>query len=292
MIDAEDILTLPNQAPLNVLPEAAAPGAAWFQLNEADFGAEDVLNLADELPGLQPLPQPSEFQFQATLPLRCTAPLSEVFALTDYANLDQFGFTSHGEIVGLPPPHTLYETLALAPPAQFEESSLAAELAARLGTVETPAETTVETEKHVVFELAGARYAVPMEQVLEVCEFEQITPVFNMPEWVMGITNLRGDIISVVDLRQLLASSAEPAARRPPLRNLLVVQTQRGDLTTCLAVESMQGLAQAPAAEIQQVERVHGDGLTPYTRGFFAQGDDLLSMLNLESLLRSLEITG
>ncbi len=295
MIDAEDILTLPSEAALELLPELlpenAAPTAESFQFTGADFGEDDVLSLADELPALQPLPQPQGFRFQDTLPLRRPELLSGEISLTDFARPDEFEFEHLGEIVDLPQ-NTPHDSMVSAATEQFEQSSLAAELAARLAAVELPAETPVKAEKHVVFALAGAKYAVPMEQVLEVCEFEQFTPVFNVPEWVMGITNLRGDIISVVDLRHFLDSSAEAAARRQPLRNLVVVQTQRGDLTACLAVESMLGQAQAPTAEIQQVERVLGDGLTPHTRGFFAQGDELLSMLNLESLLRSLEIIG
>lgn len=294
MIDAEDILTLPSEAPLELLPELllenAEPREDYFQLTGADFEDDDVLSLADESPVLQPLPQAREIQFRETTPLRRTEPLSAKIPLPAFASPDNFAFEHLSELLDLPP-QTAQEALALAPAEQFEPSALAAELAARLAAVEIPVEPPFGAEKHVVFSLAGASYAVPMEQVLEVCDLEQFTPVINMPEWVMGITNLRGDIISVVDLRHFLDNSADTAARRQPLRNLVVVQTQRGDLTTCLAVESMLGLAQAPATEIQKVERVFGDGLTPHTRGFFAQGDELLSMLNLESLLRSLEIS-
>lgn len=293
MIDAEDILTLPSESSLEFLPELLPditdPMDELFQLTEADFGDDDILSLADDLPGLQPLPQLREVQVEDTL--RCTEPLNWMAAPMAESNSGQAGFEHVGEIAAWPKT-VEHQPFALAPPEQLDQSSLAAELAARLAAVEIPAEPLAEAEKHVVFALAGAKYAVPMEQVLEVCDLDQFTPVINMPDWVMGITNLRGDIISVVDLRHFLTTSADAAARRQPLRNLVVVQTQRGDLTTCLAVESMLGLAQAPTAEIQKVDRVLGDGLTPHTRGFFAQGDELLSMLNLESLLRSLEISG
>lgn len=293
MIDVEDILTLPSEFPLELLPELLTDGdgptGEFFQLTEAGFAEDDVLSLADELPVLRPLPQPQEFQVQE--PLRHTEPLSRFAALANAINPDNFSFEYSGEVTGQLN-NAPCNPLTLAPFEQAEQPSFAAELAARLAALEIPDESPVEAEKHVVFALVGAKYAVPMDQVLEVCELEQFTPVINVPEWIMGITNLRGDIISVVDLRHFLTTSTDAATRRQPLRNLVVVQTQQGDLTTCLAVESMLGMAQAPTAEIQKVERVLGDGLTPYTRGFFAQGDELLSMLNLESLLRSLEISG
>lgn len=292
MMDAENILTLPGESLLELLPELLLDGpepiADYVQFSEADFGEEDILSLADELSVVQPLPQPLEFQMPE--PLRRTEPLSRFTALANAANPDSFGLRHNRESADQFD-NSLRSSFTLTPTEQLEQSSLAAELAARLAAVDSPAEPLVEAEKHVVFTLAGAKYAVPMEQVLEVCDFDQITPVINVPEWVMGITNLRGDIISVVDLRHFLTPSTTATMRRQPLRNLVIVQTQRGDLMTCLAVESMLGIAQTPSAEIQTVERVLGDGLTPHTRGFVAQGDVLLSMLNLESLLRALEIS-
>lgn len=291
MMEAEDILTLPSESPLELLPallpDGDAPVTDDVQFTEGDLGEDDVLSLADTLPVVRPLPQPLGFQMPE--PLRRTEPLSEFAALVSAASPDSFG---HGDETSDQLKTSLRNSFTLAPSKQVEQLSLAAELAARLAAVDSPDEPLIEAEKHVVFTLAGAKYAVPMDQVLEVCDFDQITPVINVPEWVMGITNLRGDIISVIDLRHFLTPSTSAAVRRQSLRNLVVVQTQQGDLTTCLAVESMLGMAQAPTAEIQKVERVLGDGLTPHTRGFFAQGDELLSMLNLESLLRSLEITG
>src|SRR5262249_36237275 len=66
------------------------------------------------------------------------------------------------------------------------------------------ADFVVDQEKYVVFSLSGTKYAVPMSHILEVCELEHFTPVPNVPEWVMGITNLRGDIASIVNTRALL----------------------------------------------------------------------------------------
>jgi len=149
------------------------------------------------------------------------------------------------------------------------------------------ADFAVAQEKYVVFSLAGTKYAVPMSHILEVCELEHFTPVPNVPEWVMGITNLRGDITSVVNIRALLSSEPDEWSEA---RSLLVTQTLEGDITVCLAVERVIGLATVPISEIQTVDSVLRDRLTPYVRGVHAGAGDLLSVLNLESLLRSLEI--
>lgn len=148
-------------------------------------------------------------------------------------------------------------------------------------------DSAVDQEKHVVFSLAGSKYAVPMSHVLEVCELEHFTPVPNVPEWVMGITSLRGDIASIVNIRALLSSEPDEWSEA---RSLLVTQTLEGDITVCLAVERVIGLANVSVSGIQTLNSVIRDRLTPYVRGIHAGDGELLSVLNLESLLRSLEI--
>ncbi len=142
-------------------------------------------------------------------------------------------------------------------------------------------------EKHVVFTLAGTKYAVPMSQVLEVSELDGFTPVPNVPVWALGVTSLRGEIISVVDIRALLGSEAQAFAEA---RSLLVAQTFEGDITTGLVVERVAGIANISPAQIQIIETTAEDRLTYYVRGVYMHGNELLSVLNLESLLRSLEV--
>jgi len=56
----------------------------------------------------------------------------------------------------------------------------------------------------VVFTLCGEDYGFPIEQVREINRFEEITPVPKAPEAVLGVINLRGSVIPVIDLRKEL----------------------------------------------------------------------------------------
>lgn len=145
----------------------------------------------------------------------------------------------------------------------------------------------ISQEKYLVFTLAGARYAVPMSQVLEVVKLGNFTRVPNVPDWILGITSLRGDIASIVDLRALL--NLEPGDYADN-HNLLVTQTFEGDITACLAVEQVAGIAHVSAAQIQTIDTVSDDQLAPYVRGVHVHDGGLLSVLNLEGLLQSLDI--
>jgi purine-binding chemotaxis protein CheW len=67
----------------------------------------------------------------------------------------------------------------------------------------------------VLFTLNGVRYAVDIRYVTEIEREYRITPVPGLPGWVLGVINLHGEIVSVVDLARFLRVDL-PAAPRPP----------------------------------------------------------------------------
>jgi purine-binding chemotaxis protein CheW len=56
----------------------------------------------------------------------------------------------------------------------------------------------------VNFTIGEVSYGVPVEQVREVRDMQTVTPVPGAPDFVEGVTNLRGQIITVMDLRKRL----------------------------------------------------------------------------------------
>ncbi len=144
-----------------------------------------------------------------------------------------------------------------------------------------------EPEKHLIFALGELRYAVPLDHVVEIAELEQYTPVPNVPDWILGITNLRGDILSLVDLNALFGESTGEVPRGS---SLLVAQTNAGDLTTCLVVDRVYGVVNVTPDQVQKLDQVANHTLAQHTRGYVHHAGDLLSLLNLEGLLRAFEL--
>lgn len=56
----------------------------------------------------------------------------------------------------------------------------------------------------VNFTVDNVHYGVPVEQVREVRDMQTVTPVPGSPPYVEGVTNLRGQVITVIDLRKRL----------------------------------------------------------------------------------------
>jgi len=63
------------------------------------------------------------------------------------------------------------------------------------------ASTKKGTDRHLIFALGSEEYSVPLLRVKEVIEVPEITPVPHTPAYYLGIMNLRGQVISIIDLR-------------------------------------------------------------------------------------------
>ncbi len=144
----------------------------------------------------------------------------------------------------------------------------------------------VELEKQIVFSLASARYAVSMANILEIAELNYLTMVPNLPEWIVGVTNLRGDILSVLDFRAFLGLQQEELTDS---QRMLVTQTADGEITTGIIVDSVIGMEAIDMAQVEEINTTEANRLTPFLKGVRDEADSSVQVIDLESLLRSLE---
>lgn len=62
--------------------------------------------------------------------------------------------------------------------------------------------------QYLTFVTAGEEYAISIAKILEIIEFDTVTKVPNAPAWILGVTNLRGRVVPVVDLAVKFALAA------------------------------------------------------------------------------------
>lgn len=63
-----------------------------------------------------------------------------------------------------------------------------------------PGDDIHRDEKIVTFTLAGQMFGIAMASLLEIRQWEEPTPLPGVPDYVRGVTNLRGNVVPVVDL--------------------------------------------------------------------------------------------
>jgi purine-binding chemotaxis protein CheW len=154
-------------------------------------------------------------------------------------------------------------------------------------SLDSTAGATVEKKNCIVFSLDETRYAVSISNVIEMDKIPRITPVPNVPAFVRGVTNLRGEIVSVLDLRVLLGLSPLEQLDRG---RILVVRAAGGQQTAALVVDEVRGIATVPLGRLRPPAGAIEDKVIPLLSGVCEYDDTLLNVLSLEKLFRSPEI--
>jgi purine-binding chemotaxis protein CheW len=150
-----------------------------------------------------------------------------------------------------------------------------------------PQETDDEAAvNHIVFGLNGARYAVSIRSVLELDRLSPITPVPNTPEFILGVTNVRGDVVSVLDLRRLLGM---PPLARPETGRLIQVRPTGAVVRSGVLVDSILGMRPVRTSRIAP-DPAADASLEPVLDGVFEDNPEPLRVLNIEKLFETAQI--
>jgi purine-binding chemotaxis protein CheW len=141
-------------------------------------------------------------------------------------------------------------------------------------------------DRYVLLSIASAHYAVREVFVTELERVPKITPVPRVPAWVRGVTSLRGDILSVIDMRMFLGleASSSHSAR------MLVVRLLNEDFATGLLVDGVDRIVSVSPDQITPAESPLDGPLAPYLTGLCEIEERRVGVLDLDQLLRSAEI--
>jgi len=105
------------------------------------------------------------------------------------------------------------------------------------------------TAVHVVVRVGGESYALPVENVLEVAPLGRIAAVPGSPASVLGVRNLRGQILPVFDLASVLGLHAGEARAR-------VLVAECDNRRAGFAVDEVHDVEALPAAEEETRSRL------------------------------------
>ncbi len=115
--------------------------------------------------------------------------------------------------------------------------------------LEAPREEPEAGPLHLVFDVAGRRFAVEASMCRGVVRRPRATRLPGVPPHVVGIVGIRGEVLSVVDLRAFLALPGQ----RPPGPGYLVI-LESGGMRASFWVDRIADVVPLPAAEVHPVE--------------------------------------
>jgi chemotaxis signal transduction protein len=138
----------------------------------------------------------------------------------------------------------------------------------------------------LLFTVAGSTYGVLETFVTEVARVPRLTLVPHVPPWVRGVTNLRGDIVSVIDLR--LLQGLEPTSLHAG--RLLLARLIDQDFSVGLLVDAVDQIASVPADDVRAPAAPLDGALAPFLSGVCQHAGRLVAVIDMDRLLRSAEI--
>ena len=139
----------------------------------------------------------------------------------------------------------------------------------------------------VTFRLDQEVYGVNVMQVQEVLRMTDIAPVPGAPDYVLGIINLRGNVVTVIDARKrfnLHAKDSDDATR-------IVIIEVNGQVIGIL-VDSVAEVINLRSSEIEASPNLGKDESeqSRFIQGVFSRDNDILILIDLNKLLSESEL--
>jgi purine-binding chemotaxis protein CheW len=140
------------------------------------------------------------------------------------------------------------------------------------------------TQQFCTFRLQGLLFGIPVEQVQEVIQHQEMTRVPLVPEVIRGLINLRGQIVMALDLRRRLQIEERPAALLPVN---VVVRTQEGPIS--LLVDSIGDVVEADETTFEDPPQTLEADMRRFIAGVHKLDQGLMHVLKTERACESRE---
>ena len=136
----------------------------------------------------------------------------------------------------------------------------------------------------LTFVLGGETYGVDILRVQEIRGWSSVTKIPHAPPHVLGVLNLRGSIVPIVDMRmQFNLERAEYTAVTVII--VLSVQSPRGPRDFGLVVDGVSDVVDVDSAQVKAAPDLGSRAATEHIRGLMPIGDRMVVLLDIDRLI-------
>ena len=136
----------------------------------------------------------------------------------------------------------------------------------------------------VTFRLDGETYGINVMQGQEVLRYSEIAPVPGAPPYVLGIINLRGNVVTVIDTRHRFG-----LADGEVTDNTRIVIIETDNHVIGIMVDSVAEVVYLNQSEIETAPNVGNEESAKFIQGVCHKNDELLILIDLNKLLTNEE---
>lgn len=137
----------------------------------------------------------------------------------------------------------------------------------------------------VVFSLGDEEFGVDIEQVSEIVRIGKFAPIPDSPEFIRGLTNVRGTIIAVIDLKKRFALREEKGVEG---KHIIITREQKNLLG--ILVDEVTEVLRVAQKEISPAPGMTTVIHKKYMSGVITAGERMIILLDLKSVLSEEEL--
>jgi len=132
----------------------------------------------------------------------------------------------------------------------------------------------------VTFHLDNETYGINVMQVQEVLRVSEIAPVPGAPDYVLGIINLRGNVVTVIDTRSRFGL---PTREMDDMTRIVIIESDQQ--VVGIVVDSVAEVVELRMSEMESAPNVGRDESSRYIQGVASREGELLILVDLNKLL-------
>ncbi|MEW6585684.1 MAG: chemotaxis protein CheW [Nitrospirota bacterium] len=181
-------------------------------------------------------------------------------------------------------PSTPLQQAKAEPPAIREQPQGVVEAEAAGAVTAESASRTGEEAGGIVelltFKLFREDFAFRISELDEILKFQHITHVPKLPDYVLGITSLRGKVIPVIDLKRKLSLSGESGDDEQRRRKILIIKGPKGPIGA--AVDSVAAVVRIAESEMMPPPSHLSEEESKFVTGVAVVDKRFVSIVNMQ----------
>jgi len=152
------------------------------------------------------------------------------------------------------------------------------------------ASSIAETTQYLTFKLAGEVFALDISKVREVMDFTKVTKVPQTPDFMLGVINLRGSVVPVVDMRLKFGMTM---TEKSVNTCIIIVEIELDGETTVLGAlaDSVQEVMDLDPDQIEPAPRIGTRLNTKFIKGMGKRDKQFIIILDIDKVFSSDELS-
>ncbi|HCL56911.1 MAG TPA: chemotaxis protein CheW [Spirochaetia bacterium] len=142
-----------------------------------------------------------------------------------------------------------------------------------------------EENQFVIFKVGRENYGINVMEVNEIITLDnlKITEIPKAPDYVLGVVNLRGNVIPLIDLRKKLGITVNKS------ENEVAIIVEVKDKIMGIIVDGVNSVTAIPIADIKETPNFGSRLKTDFIKGLGKYNDELVIIVDIDKVLTAAE---